>query len=457
MKKILFLFLALILLPIVTAQIEISDQVIKSDIIPDESAKYILSIKNEGNTPDIFGIAVSDVNWREKIEDDFLEIGSGETVRTDIGLTPNKGLKAGRYSIELRVYSRTNPNNVKDHMIIVDLIPYEDLVDVIFETNPNGLDPRRENLIRLNLKNKHSLELKDVNIKLTSNLFEKTRNVDLNPAELRSEEFSIFLDEDTERGEYDVKTVVSYNGNIIVDRTEKLMVGFYKEVNEDEVIGEGFLINKKKIVKSNNGNVDSEEVVRERFNSFESLFTSVYPEPSVIYNEDDMVYYEWRFTLAPAEVYKINITTNYRTPISILIAIIVIAWLAYILFFGKVSIKKKVLTVMSGKDVDMKIMLVLKNNGKNKVSNISVLDYLPRGAKSPTEYGAIKPNRYKGTSRGSAIVWKLNDMVEGEERVISYRVKISPANDIAVPRAVVKYISKGKTRMSKSNANHVRT
>ena len=154
MKKLLFLVLALFLVPIVSAQLEISDKIVKNTIIPDESASYVIYIKNTGNSPDIFGISVSDVNWREKIENNFLNIGSGETVNTNVELAPNNGLKGGRYSINLRVYSRNNPDNFEDFPVDVDLISYEDLISAVIETNPNGIDPRRENLVRINIKNR---------------------------------------------------------------------------------------------------------------------------------------------------------------------------------------------------------------------------------------------------------------------------------------------------------------
>ena len=46
MKKLLFLVLALFLVPIVSAQLEISDKIIKNTIVPDESASYTIYIKN---------------------------------------------------------------------------------------------------------------------------------------------------------------------------------------------------------------------------------------------------------------------------------------------------------------------------------------------------------------------------------------------------------------------------
>src|SRR3989344_813687 len=443
MKKLLFLVLALFLVPIVSAQLEISDKIVKNTIIPDESASYVIYIKNTGNSPDIFGISVSDVNWREKIENNFLNIGSGETVNTNVELAPNNGLKGGRYSINLRVYSRNNPDNFEDFPVDVDLISYEDLISAVIETNPNGIDPRRENLVRINIKNRYNVEIK---------------TLDISPAELKSEDFNIVLDEDTKKGEYDLSVLVTYNGNVLVDKKEKINVGFYKEINNDESLKEGFLLKTKKVVKENNGNMDTQEVYKERFNSFESLFTSVYPEPNLIYKEEGSVYYQWDIILTPGEVHKIEIITNYRTPLSILLVLVIVLWLAYITFGNRVTIKKKVLTVRSGKELYMKIMVVVKNEGKGKVNSMSILDYLPDGAELPNQYSTVKPYKHQKTSRGIALMWKLSDFVGGEERVISYRFKVKPRTDkVIMPRAIVKYKRGMKFSTSRSNKNTVRT
>jgi len=458
MKKLLFLVLALFLVPIVSAQLEISDKIIKNTIVPDESASYTIYIKNTGNSPDVFGIAVSDVNWREKIENNFLNIGSGETVNTDVELTPNNGLKGGRYSINLRVYSRNNPDNFEDFPVDVDLISYGDLISAIIETNPNGIDPRRENLVRINLKNRYNVEIKNVEIKLSSPLFEETKTFDIAPAELKSEDFNIVLDEDTEKGEYDLNVLITHNGNILVDKKEKINVGFYKEINNDESLEEGFLLKTKRVVKENSGNIDSKEVYKERFDSFESIFTSVYPEPNLIYKGEGSVYYQWDITLTPGEVYKIEIITNYRTPLSILLVLVIVLWLVYITFGNRVTIKKKVLTVRSGKELYMKIMIVIKNEGRGKVNSMSILDYLPDGAESPSQYSSVKPYKHQKTSRGIALMWKLSDLVGGEERVISYRVKVKPKTSaVVMPRAIVKYKRGRKFSTSRSSRNTVRT
>ena len=367
-------------------------------------------------------------------------------------------MKGGRYSINLRVYSRNNPDNFEDFPVDVDLISYEDLISAVIETNPNGIDPRRENLVRINIKNRYNVEIKNVEIKLSSPLFEEIKTLDISPAELKSEDFNIVLDEDTKKGEYDLSVLVTYNGNVLVDKKEKINVGFYKEINNDESLKEGFLLKTKKVVKENNGNMDTQEVYKERFNSFESLFTSVYPEPNLIYKEEGSVYYQWDIILTPGEVHKIEIITNYRTPLSILLVLVIVLWLAYITFGNRVTIKKKVLTVRSGKELYMKIMVVVKNEGKGKVNSMSILDYLPDGAELPNQYSTVKPYKHQKTSRGIALMWKLSDFVGGEERVISYRFKVKPRTDkVIMPRAIVKYKRGMKFSTSRSNKNTVRT
>lgn len=404
----------------------------------------------------MFGISIGDSNWRDKIEDDFLEVGTEKTAKTKVELTPSRGLKPGRYSVNLRVYSRTTPEIFADHLVLVDVIAYEDLVSANLEFNPDGLDPRRENLIRLGLKNKYSIELKDVKISLTSPLFEDSRTVEFLPAELRNEEFEVNLDKNIENGEYDLRILVELNGNTLVDKTEKVQVGFYKDVTDDESVNEGFLLTERKFVKHNGGNVETTETYKARVTFFESYFTSVYPAPTKAFKENGMYTYQWNFVLGPGDSYKINVTTSYRTPISILVVAVLALWLLYYTFGSKITVKKRILTVRSGKTVNMKVLLIVKNESRKAIKYLTLIDYLPKGTNIPAEFGIPKPSKVSRESGTEMLLWRLDNMVKGEERVVSYRVKDNyDAPRIHVPRAIVKYRIGERDIVAKSNKNFV--
>lgn len=455
-KKILVMLFSLILIPLVTAQIAVQDEVVKNVLTPEETASFTLSITNGGSSSDVFGISIGDTNWRDKIEDDFLEVAAGKTAQTEIELTPNKALKPGRYSVNLRVYSRTQPETFIDHLLVVDVIAYEDLISASIESNPDGLDPRRENLIRLNLKNKNSIGLKGIKVTLESSLFEDSREVDFLPAELRNEEFQVNLDENIERGDYDVRILVELNGNKLVDKTEKIKVGSYKDVTDDESVNNAFLLTERKFVKHNSGNIETTETYKARVTTFESYFTSVYPAPTKAFRENGGYYYQWNFILKPGESYKISVSTSYRTPISIVIVTILLLGLLYYTFGTKVSIKKRILTVKSGNNVNMKVLLIVKNESRKALKNLTLIDYLPKGTKVPAEFGVPKPNKVSRGSGTEMLLWRLDNMVKGEERVVSYRVKDNyDVPGIHVPRAIVKYRVGERDVVTKSNKNFV--
>ncbi len=450
------ILLILLLAPFVTAQIAADDDVVKNILTPDETASFTLSVTNVGESSDVFGISIGDTNWRDKVEDDFLEVGARKTAKTNIELTPIKGLKPGRYSINLRIYSRTNSAMFVDHLLVVDVIAYEDLLSASIESNPDGLDPRRENLLRLSLKNKNSIELKDVKITLKSPLFEDSREVEFLPAELRNEEFQVALDKDTEKGEYDVRILAELNENVLVDKTEKIRVGFYKDVTDDESVNEGFLLTEKKFAKHNSGNIETTETYKARVTKFESYFTSVYPASTKSYKENGNYYYQWNFILKPGESYKINVTTSYRTPISIIVVAILMLWILYYTFGTRITVKKRILTVKSGVTVNMKVLLIVKNDGRKIIKNLTLIDYLPKGTKVPAEFGAPRPNKVSRESGTEMLLWRLDNMVKGEERVVSYRVKDNyDMPGIHVPRAIIKYRIGERDIVVKSNKNFV--
>lgn len=449
------LFLALIfalLTPIVDAAIDVGEEPIKNIILPGEVGGYYLDVTNTGGK-DSFGITTTDNNWRLKGKTSF-EIEPGQKQRIKIELLPIGELKPASYSVNIRVYSKNTAETV-DKALLVNLVAFSELINAELEYSPEGLDPRKENLIKLNLKNKNNIRLENVKIKMESSLFEDERTIDLLPLEDRSEELRINFNDLVERGSYEVKLLIAMNDKVLIERAEKVNVGYYSDVTEDVKVEDGFLVKKTILFRENKGNTASEEEFNVKLNSFENTFTRMHPEAGEWEKRNGIHYYTWMFSINPGDDYRIEVKTDYLTPLIVIVVIVIVAIALYYFLKKDVSIKKKVLTIKSNGGIsEMKIILVVKNTGGN-LNRVQVVDRLPKIIKKPAEYGVVKPTNVKHSELGGTmILWDLQNLVRGEERVISYKIKsdIHVVGRLHMPVASVRYrTNKGKLVVVDSN------
>jgi len=157
MRKLILLFLFLFFVPLVFAQLSVEDTPVKNTILPDEAAVFSLTLHNP-DTSDTYGVALSDSNWRLKGTTQ-VEVPSKGEKKIELQLVPLGVIKPGQYIVTVRVFSLKDSNDFVDHPLLIKVIAFTDLVDAQLEYNPQGLDPRKENLIRVNLKNKNNIQL----------------------------------------------------------------------------------------------------------------------------------------------------------------------------------------------------------------------------------------------------------------------------------------------------------
>ncbi|HLC57051.1 MAG TPA: hypothetical protein VJH95_00610 [Candidatus Nanoarchaeia archaeon] len=453
-KLIMALVMCLFLVPFVNAEFSVADEVVKNIILPGEGAGFFIEVANTEGKEEL-GIITTDSNWRIKGTTDLV-IDGNQKQKVKIELEPMGVIKPGAYAVSLRVFSKINAKAV-DHPVVVNYVVFNELIEASLEYNPQGLDPRKENLIKLKLRNKNNIPLDELKIKIASSLFNDEREVSLLPLETRDEELRVSFKDFVEKGSYEVKTSVMLGDKTLIDKTEKINVGYYNDVTEDKVVDDGFLKKSTVLVRENNGNTVSEEEFTVRLNSFEKTFTSAEPEPSEKTSKNNIHYYKWVFRINPGDSYRIEVKTDYLTPLIALVLIIIVGLSAYALLKKDISIRKKVLTIRSGEGIsDMKIILIVKNKGA-AIKHVQVTDRLPKIVKKPAEYGVVKPTSVKHTGFGDSLVsWDLENMVRGEERVISYKLKsdIRVIGKLHMPVAIARYRTKsGKLVIASSNKN----
>lgn len=458
MKRLILVFgVLLLLLPAAQAALSVTQESEKNIILPGEAAAYFLELHNGGVEKDSIGLTLTDTNWRFKGKSN-VDLEPGQKQRVRIELIPLGGLKPGSYSANVRVYSK-NTAELVDIPLLVNYVAFEELVDIQLEYNPAGLDPRRENLVKIHLRNRNNIPLDALTLVLESSLFSDEREVSLLPLESRDEELRVGFADFVERGSYEVKILLTMKDKTLVERTENVAVGYYNDVAEDSAVEEKFLRKTTRLVRENRGNTVSEEEFSVRLSSFEKTFTAAHPAPTNIERKNGLYYYTWAFKINPGDSYTIEVKTNYLTPLLIFVLAVIVIVLLYYLLKKDVLLEKKVLTIKSAQGIsEMKILLIVKNKGA-AIKHFQIVDKLPKIIKKPAEFGMVKPASVRHAETGEGVItWALENLVRGEERVISYKVRcdVHVAGSLPVPMAILRYRNpSGKLIVVESNKNLV--
>ncbi|MEK6835802.1 MAG: hypothetical protein AABX55_02155, partial [Nanoarchaeota archaeon] len=431
------------------------DVSIKNILLPGERAEFEIEIKNFQSFKDDFKLFVTDFNWREEKNIDTYSISPGSSKKDTVKLFPRGILPAGKYSINLRIYSLNDAEVFIDHSVVVEILAYNDLLKADLEFNPQGLDPRKENLVKLNLKNKHEIKLDSLNVQIKNSLFTQEFITSLAEKESKSFDFSITLT-DAKEGNYDTLIYIKMDDNILVNKNVPIKVSAYSNVRELKKEESVFLINTLEITRTNDGNTISKEIFTRLVPPLQNTFTKATPNPTKIEKVDNDYKYTWQFDLNPKQSYTILIKTNYRTPLIIFIIVVAVLIFGYNVLRTELSIKKKVLLLKSkeGNISHLKVLLTIKCGHAN-ARNLHLVDNIPGVFEAPGDFITLKPSSVKKGLAGSTLIWEIPEILRGEERVISYKVKSHAplVGRVRIPRAICRYKNvAGKISIAKSNS-----
>ncbi|MBU1203931.1 MAG: hypothetical protein KKG60_02590 [Nanoarchaeota archaeon] len=457
MKKRLMFLMAILALFFITvplassSSIDISVTPIKDLILPNEQATFTVTIANNQENPDNFRFSTNDMGWMIESSPGVLKVPAKNSAKAELRVKAIGAKQTSAYSINLQVFSQETRISGNQELV-VRAVDYKDILMTKIEVPPTGLDIKKTSYITLKLINRYNIPLEDLDISLESEIFTIATNTDLNSIQTKEIKLKVNLDENTNEGLYDTLLLIKKGEKTLIDKIEKISVGPYSNVQQTKRKESKFLLSKTIITKTNLGNSNVYEAYSISVGSLEKKFTNFEPKPTS--KKDDI--YEWTFSLKPGEIYTITSTTNYRTPVIILIILLIIIWFIQGLMKNPVSIKKKVLTVRSKEGIsDMKVLLIIKNNKKYETKDIKVVDTLPRIVKEPTEFGTVKPKILKKGEDKKLLLWDIPSLIKGEERILSYRIKsrIKVIGRLIIPKAVCSYTSRKSRKRIIVNSN----
>ena len=452
---IIFLIAVLLTLGIVSAEEGISITEINSTTIlqPEELGEYNLLLTNLGSkelnvqiqAEPYVGLPSSDFEY-VFVTPSYVLLQGHEQVELKVEVKLKEDvLRQKRYKTYISA-SVLNYDNIDTatYDLQVFAMPPESPIKITLPENAQRVGPGSQLELNLLLENVINEDLSNVDVYVTSDLFDDKQTIELFEDQEKELEFGFTIPKDTEPLEYDYNVRIYYgeelrssaDGTFIVD--ENLNVSSYTETES------GFLYSIKTTTITNNGNTIVSDSYDEELTTFESWFTSYSSEPS--YN-DEFDKPTWTFTLQPNEEFLLESKEDYRSLLVGIIVLLLLGVVGYYLFVKRVTLSKEVFKLKYSTDgvSEFKVLLHLKNNTNKIIKDITIVDVLPKLIQPKTNFGTLHPNGIERGDKGVRIMWKIPELVAGEERVISYEVEAGfrIIGDIALPRATVKYKNAG--------------
>lgn len=436
-------------------------------VYPGETAKFRLLITNDGKS-DTFTISKDPLGYAPfspyfkdiTIDPSILTIATHETQEAvvEVGLLDN--IEPGRnYKTIIKIQARTTDRKI-DYPLAINVMPPENPVQV--ELNfPDVVMPGKEYTFKLKLKNTANMIMAPISTYVTTNFFTKDfpgnklyPYQELSLTEDGKEDIPFKLQPEEKPVIKSPVTVTVYKGDKLIGRiTKSFDVSSNPDVEEKVATESAFLVRTIRVSKTNKGNSPTQERYEFPISKFERTITKFDPEPIVGENK-----VEWVFDLPPQETRTITITTNYKPLFYGVIALILIIIMVVWRIKRSITISKHAVKVRGkkGEIVGIKILLHVKNRTGSKITDIRIIDILPNVLRMSQEFGTLKPSQMQKGEKSSRLIWNIESLEGGEERLISYKVEpnLQLFGTMMLPAALLRF-KKGNNVINKKSGRTV--
>lgn len=466
MKKIILLFIITLLTAfyVNAADIEVSHQLLTEEVYPGEVARINIIVKNNQVTDDYFKVApdalglypllsfsaFTDVMPASRNQ---VDINAGEEVTLPFDVYVRDDIEPDRrYTLNFNVRSGTDKEIKVKYPVPIQVISPEELVKITTDI-PEEIMPGKEVVFSVTFRNQANMMVDPAELYVDSELFSKQYSEKLYPFPYEIKKSLKFTPEPTARaGTYELGIRV-YKGKTL---RGKLVKTFKVKPNPDVTstveTTSGFLTRTIIVTKSNIGNVDLDETYTLPITWFQKMMTSFSEDPQKMMPGK----VEWFLTLEPGETRTITINTDYRILVSVILAIFVATIITIYYIRRGVLIKKEIFKIKDerGSVSELKIIIHIFNRTSKPIRDIKVVDILPNILNLTKDFGTLKPNKVQKGEKSSRMIWNIDELEAGEERIISYKLRpgLKFFGRFVLPAALLRYRSMGhKIIDTKSN------
>ena len=421
-------------------------------------ATFILTLKNTQLREDSFTLRVddfsvapfSDVIERVSFEpSSLIKIPANNEKQVTVKIAFLETARVDKnYVTDVTIKSTTNSELSTTVGLSTYVISPRDVIDIMLTMPPSLIPGRKETLIAI-FTNNANIDFEKLDIFYTSPVFNAEDTVRLSSLDKKELPLLLTLDSLTTPGDYSLIVRVFEEGKIKGSKSFPFSVGLNPDLREVEESRRQFLRNNVEIVRENEGNTIVSKTVKYPLGYVQYLFTRTSPSGElVIVNGQRM--YQWVFDIPPGDIYRIEIVTDYRTPFFTFVGILNFIALFFYFRQKNIQIKKSVFKVHEPKDAqgvtELKILLRVKNRTHKEMYHVKIIDLLPRTIKLDMEFGTLKPVKIEEGTMGMRLLWELDKLDPGDERVLTYKVKtkLSIEGKFTLPAAVAQYYGRKK-------------
>jgi len=233
----------------------------------------------------------------------------------------------------------------------------------------------------------------------------------------RTHSFTFEVPEGTSPGEYNLETTIlqdDQEGDSVSQSFEVVsMENIEFSSQEDDRIFEYA----ESIYATNNGNSEAEVELNKTLPGYMAPITSFNSSADRIEDISGGSTYYWSFNLEPGETAAVSYRVRYWPPLVVLSVLFAGILLLQRLYTG-VTFSKKAKRTEEG----IKVHLEIKNRSSHRIDELKVKDFVPDIASVEEQFPMAKPVIRK-TNNGTRLVWEIESMEPGEERLLEYTIK----------------------------------
>lgn len=462
MKRGIWIAVFLLLILTVSAQrdsIQVSVKPINDRVQLGETALFQVFITNLQSKGDVFRVEPDEFSiypfssFAKSITADPEEFvvapRESESVYVKI-VVHDKAQTAINHNSLIRVKSTLDPNIRKEFTLSTFVVSPRNILEIKPKIETTVIPGKKVPLTIL-FRNKAAAALEDVEVYLTSEVFSDSKVMSFFPKQELEQDFGFEVPAYTKPGDYVLSVRAYKDRDLKGEASTVFSVISNPDVKEKREIIKGFLSSEIDVRNKNEGNSKVEKRVELPVPFLQGLFSKTTPKPTK--QEDGK--FIWDFTLDPGDTYEIKMITDYKLLVLAIILIAVFVWVAWYFLSMGVKVTKRIYRVKGREGItELRIMIHIKNNDKDEVKNIKIFDLIPNLVKPSRDFPTIKPGSIQRGTRGIRMIWDIDMIDKGDERIITYQVipELSLVGPINLPGATVQYInSKGENVVTKSN------
>jgi hypothetical protein len=257
------------------------------------------------------------------------------------------------------------------------------------------------------------------------------------PQDVKSGTYSVYFQfkEGTELLDYKYLHVKILEDSPVVEKK----INIIEEIEAQEVWAEELFVKSYTVTIQNKGNAEATGSWETPISSMDSFFIS--SEGAQISRDELKVSWDYQIPIRDSATYTYKI--SYIPLVTAVILILVALSMLGIYYMSRYKLVK---TIKKKRDGYLSIELALKNKTGKAQKNITLEDHVPVPFLLSREFGTISPTAIKKQKDKLVVLWKFDELLPHEERVLSYKIKskLQVEGELIIPAARVIQKTKGE-------------